>query len=127
MSARRRTALALTTAAVTIPLLVGCGALDKALDCVKTADAIAQSVDNLRQAVSDIAENPLQAEQALDRIDEELDSLKDRTDDADLGKAVDDLTDGVDKVRTDIKNGDETPDITPITDAAAEIGKICTP
>ncbi|AVZ73270.1 hypothetical protein SLUN_14845 [Streptomyces lunaelactis] len=127
MSARRRIALTLATAALVVPITVGCSAIDKAFDCVETADAIATSVDKLQQAVSTAADDPTQAREALDDIDKELKSLSDKTDNADLSKAVDDLNAGVDNVRKSIEGGDNTPDIKPITDAAGEIGKVCTP
>ncbi|MFK4222967.1 hypothetical protein [Streptomyces sp. NPDC019890] len=127
MPARRRIALTLATAALVVPITVGCSAIDKALDCVETADAIATSVDKLQQAVSSAADDPTQAREALNDIDKELKSLSDKTDNADLSKAVDDLNTGVDNVRKSIENGDNTPDIKPVTDAAAEIGKVCTP
>ncbi|MFE7773145.1 hypothetical protein ACFU5O_04445 [Streptomyces sp. NPDC057445] len=120
----RRIALAVVTA-VALTGAVGCSAVDKALDCVQTADAIATSVDRLSQAVSN-ASDPTQLNEALNDIDQELGNLKDTTDNADLSKAVDDLAKGVDNVRASVENGDNTPDIKPITDAAAEVGKVCT-
>ncbi|MET9951380.1 hypothetical protein ABZ135_07475 [Streptomyces sp. NPDC006339] len=126
MKRRRTIALAVTTAAA-LTALVGCGALDKAMDCVKTAEAIATSVDKLQQAVSDASNDPTKIEEALNSIDTELGNLKGTTDNADLSKAVDDLNKGVDTVREAVKNGDTTPDIKPVTDAATEIGKVCTP
>ncbi|MET9801373.1 hypothetical protein [Streptomyces sp. NPDC006368] len=124
---RRRTAALATAAALVLTGLVGCGALNTTLDCVRTADAIATSVNRLSQAASTATNDPTQLTEALDAIDRELATLKDTTDNADLSKAVDDLTKGVDNVRTAVKNGDNTPDITPVTDAATEIGKVCTP
>ncbi|MFD0026190.1 hypothetical protein [Streptomyces sp. NPDC058382] len=123
---RHRTALAIATALLTVTAAAGCGALDKTLDCVRTADAIATSVDNLQQAVANASSDPSQASEALDDIEEELGNLGDKTDNADLGKAVDDLRTGVGNVRDSIDKGDDTPDITPVTDAAKEIGKVCT-
>ncbi|MEI7035000.1 hypothetical protein [Streptomyces pratensis] len=129
MASRRHQRLALTTAAalLTLTAVAGCGALDKALDCVRTADAIATSVGNLQQAVSSASEDVTQASEALDEIDRELKNLDDTTDNADLSKAVDDLQAGVTNVRDSIESGDATPDITPVTDAATEIGKVCSP
>uniref|UniRef100_A0AAU2VWK7 Secreted protein n=1 Tax=Streptomyces sp. NBC_00008 TaxID=2903610 RepID=A0AAU2VWK7_9ACTN len=124
---RHRTALAITAALLTVTTAAGCGALDKAIDCVQTADAIATSVNNLQQAVTNASNDPSQASEALDDIEKELGNLGDKTDNADLSKAVDDLRDGVGNVRDSIDKGDETPDITPVTDAAKEIGKVCTP
>ena len=123
----RRITVALTLTALALTAASGCGAVDKALDCVRTADAIATSVDNLQQAVSNAAGDPTQASEALDEIEKELGNLGDKTDNADLGKAVDNLQAGVGNVRDSIEKGDATPDITPVTDAAAEIGKVCTP
>ncbi|MGW2812803.1 hypothetical protein [Streptomyces sp. NPDC001415] len=123
----RRTVLAVATAALAVTVTAGCGAVDKAIDCVKTADAIGNSVDNLGKAVGKATDNPTQADQALNDIDKELSSLKNKTDNADLSKAVDDLNKAVGNVRTAIKNGDSTPDISGVTSAAKEIGKVCTP
>lgn len=127
MPARRRIALTLATAALLVPVTAGCGALDKALDCVETADAIATSVDKLQQAVSSAADDPTQAREALDDIDKELESLGDKTDNADLEQAYLNLGSGVEEVRKAIETGDTTPDLSRITDAAGEIGKVCTP
>ncbi|MEE1739508.1 hypothetical protein [Streptomyces sp. BE147] len=128
MASRRhqRTALAVTAALLTLTAAVGCGAVDKAIDCVRTADAIATSVSNLQQAISSASDDPTQAAEALDEIDKELKNLGDTTDNADLGKAVDDLQAGVANVRDAIEKGDATPDIAPVTDAATEIGNVCT-
>ncbi|MFB7526779.1 hypothetical protein ACFC0C_00655 [Streptomyces sp. NPDC056178] len=123
----RRITLALTLTTLTLTAAAGCGAMDKALDCVRTADAIATGVDNLQQAVSNASNDPTQASEALDTIEKELADLGDKTDNADLGKAVDDLRSGVGNARDAIDKGDATPDITPVTDAAQEIGKVCTP
>lgn len=124
---RNRIALAVTATLLTLTTAVGCSALDKALDCVQTADAIATSVGKLEQAVSTAADDPTQASEALDEIDKELKDLGDKTDNADLSKAVEDLKTGVTNVRGSIESGDATPDISPVTDAATEIGKVCTP
>ncbi|MEU8678433.1 hypothetical protein [Streptomyces sp. NPDC048560] len=122
-----RIALAVTATLLTLTTAVGCSALDKALDCVQTADAIATSVGKLEQAVSTAADDPTQASEALNEIDKELKELGDKTDNADLSKAVEDLKTGVTNVRGSIESGDATPDISPVTDAATEIGKVCTP
>ncbi|MGW0119610.1 hypothetical protein [Streptomyces sp. NPDC003327] len=124
---KRRIALAVATAAALTTVLSGCGALDKAMDCVKTADAIATSVSKLQQAVSNASNDVTQIEESLNSISTELGNLRNTTDNADLSKAVDDLTKGVESVRTAVKNGETNPDITPVTDAATEIGKVCTP
>ncbi|GGU64023.1 hypothetical protein [Streptomyces lavendofoliae] len=127
MRRRRTAALAAATAVLALTTAVGCGALDKAMDCVQAADAIATSVDRLGRAVSTATGDPTRLNESLDEIDRELDSLKGKTDNADLSKAVDDLGRGVESVRAAVRDGDTTPDIKPVTDAATEIGKVCTP
>ncbi|MGW7264781.1 hypothetical protein [Streptomyces sp. NPDC054842] len=125
---RRRTAvIAIVTALVALPAAVGCDAVNKALDCVQTADAIADSVTDLQQAVENAANDPTQTDESLRSIERNLDKIGDTTDNTDVNKAVDDLGEAVDNVRTAIKNGDETPDISPVTDAAGELTKVCTP
>ncbi|WP_405993001.1 hypothetical protein [Streptomyces sp. NBC_00986] len=127
-SSRRRIAIAATVAAIglTAGLATGCDAVDKAIDCVQTADTIADSVTGLQQAVENAANDPTQTDQSLNSIEKDLDKIGDKTDNADVNKAVDDLRTAVDNVRTAVKNGDNTPDISPVTDAAGELTKVCT-
>ncbi|WP_406125963.1 hypothetical protein [Streptomyces sp. NBC_00989] len=127
-SSRRRIAIAATVAAISLTagLATGCDAVDKAIDCVQTADTIADSVTGLQQAVENAADDPTQTDQSLNSIEKDLDKIGDKTDNADVNKAVDDLSEAVDNVRTAVKNGDDTPDISPVTDAAGELTKVCT-
>ncbi|MFD5078400.1 hypothetical protein ACFVYF_26245 [Streptomyces sp. NPDC058274] len=124
---RRTAAIAVVTALIALPAAVGCDAVSKALDCVQTADAIADSVTDLQQAVENAANDPTQTDQSLNSIEKNLDKIGDKTDNADVNKAVDDLSQAVENVRTAVKNGDNTPDISPVTDAAGELTKVCTP
>ncbi|MPY62002.1 hypothetical protein [Streptomyces spongiae] len=126
---RRRTTIAAAVAAValTTGLATGCDAVNKALDCVQTADAIADSVTDLQQAVENASNDPTQIDESLNSIDKNLDEIGDKTDNTDVNKAVDDLQKAVTNVRDAVKSGDETPDITPVTDAAGELTKVCTP
>ncbi|MEO3978222.1 hypothetical protein [Streptomyces sp. CAU 1734] len=130
MAARRRIALTLATAALIVPVTVGCStvedAVNKAVDCVETVEAIGTSVTKLGEAAGSAAEDPTKALEALDSIDKELTSLGDKTDNADLDKAAADLNASVDSVRKSIESG-AAPDIQPVKDAAAEMGKICSP
>ncbi|WP_329134685.1 hypothetical protein [Streptomyces sp. NBC_00670] len=124
---RRTAAFAVAAVLVAVPAAVGCDAVNKALDCVQTADAIADSVTDLQQAVENASNDPTQTDESLDAIEKNLDKIGDKTDDADVNKAVDDLRDAVSNVRTAVRNGDETPDVSPVTDAAGELTKVCTP
>lgn len=131
MAARhRRIAIAITSVLIAVPAgvgLVGCSAVEKALDCVQTADAIAESVTDLQQAVEKAGDDPTQADEALDKIDKNIDEIGDKTDNADVNKAVDDLEKSVGNVRDSIDGGDATPDLSPVVDAAGELTKVCTP
>ncbi|MEU2339706.1 hypothetical protein ABZ608_40270 [Streptomyces sp. NPDC013172] len=126
---RRTTAIAAAaaTTALAAALLTGCGTVDTALDCVQTADSIADGVTGLQQAVENAADDPTRTDASLDAIQRNLKKIGDRTDDTDVNKAVDDLQRAVDNVRAEIRNGDATPDVTPVTDAAGELTKVCTP
>jgi len=126
-SRRITVAAAVAAAALTVGLTTGCDAVSKALDCVQTAEAVADSVTDLQQAVENASNDPTQIDEALASIDQNLDEIGDKTDNADVNKAVDDLNTAVKNVRTAVKNGDETPDLSPITDAAGELTKVCTP
>jgi len=121
------TIAALAAIGLTAGLTTGCDAVNKALDCVQTADTIADSVTDLQQAVENAANDPTQTQESLTSIENNLDKIGDKTDNADVNKAVDDLQKAVANVRTAVKNGDNTPDVSPVTDAAGELTKVCTP
>ncbi|MFF8020863.1 hypothetical protein ACFZDJ_06990 [Streptomyces sp. NPDC007896] len=123
---RRTAAFAVAAVLVALPAAVGCDAVNKALDCVQTADSIADSVTDLQQAVENAANDPTQTDESLNAIENNLDKIGDKTDNADVNKAVDDLKKAVGNVRTAVKNGDNTPDVSPVTDAAGELTKVCT-
>ncbi|WP_129308925.1 hypothetical protein [Streptomyces sp. L2] len=125
----RTTAIAAAAAAavLSIGLTAGCDSVNKALDCVQTADSIADSVTSLQQAVENAANDPSQTDASLDDIEHNLKKISDKTDDADVNKAVDHVQQAVSHVRTAVRNGDKTPDVGPVTDAAGELTKVCTP
>lgn len=108
------------------PLLAGCSSVNKAMDCANTAVKITGAVNDLQQAVSQAPDDPQQAQQALQRIDKDLDALQNSTGDPDLSKAVKKLNQAVDDARTAVDQG-HTPDVGPVSDAARELGKVCTP
>ncbi|WP_108999669.1 hypothetical protein [Streptomyces rishiriensis] len=127
---RRRTLIAAATAAAALTVALtatGCDAVGKALDCVQTADSVADSVTDLQQAVQNAANDPTQTQASLTSIENDLDKIGDKSGNADVNKAVTDLRTAVANVRTAVKNGDRTPDLSPVTDAAGELTKVCTP
>ncbi|MBQ1092586.1 hypothetical protein [Streptomyces sp. B93] len=126
---RSRTVIATTVAAIglTVGLTTGCDAVSKALDCVETADAVADAVTDLQQAVDAAAEDPTQTQEAIEAVDDSLDRIDSETGDADLDKATANLREALVEVTTAVENGDATPDISGVTDAAGELTKVCTP
>lgn len=125
---RHRFAAVTTLAAVAFlaPLTVGCDAVDKALDCGRLAVEISNDVDTLQDAVTGAAVNPADADKVLDALDKDIEKVGDRTDNADVSKALDDLRKAVDNVRTSVDSG-KHPDLTPVKDATGELTKVCTP
>lgn len=130
---RRRTGTRIASAVVTVTLtafgsaaLTGCGAVEKALDCADTAVTVANSVEDLQQVVSEGAENPAEAAQALNRIDGNLDRIADKTDNADVSQAVEEMRQAVDSAQSAVNEG-RTPEIGPIGDAADELTQVCSP
>lgn len=131
-SRRRRSRIAIAAAAIaavglTAGLTTGCDAVNKALDCVQTADAVADSVTELQQAVDNASNDPTQIDEAIVSIGDNLDEIGSKTDNADLDKATADMRKALLEVQTAVENGDTTPDISGITDAAGELTKVCTP
>ena len=125
MPVRRTTlAVALAAAALALPLTAGCSAAQKAVDCARLGIEISNDVDDLRRAVTDTANNPDQADKILDTLEKDTRKLKGKTDNADVGKALDHLQTAVTNVRDAVRQ-DRTPDLTPVTSAAAELTKVC--
>ncbi|MGW5848352.1 hypothetical protein ACWFQ8_10455 [Streptomyces sp. NPDC055254] len=122
----RLTAFAVA-AVLAVPALTSCDAISTAMDCANTAVAIADSANDLQQAVSQAGNSPQDAQNALNSIDTNLKKIGDQTDNADLGKAIDSMTTAVKNVRTSLEGGNVNPDIKPVADAASEISKVCTP
>ncbi|MEU4731653.1 MULTISPECIES: hypothetical protein [unclassified Streptomyces] len=114
-------------AALTVPALTACDAISTAMDCANTAVAITDGANDLQQAVSQAGNSPQDAQNALNQIESNLKKIGDQTDNADLGKAITSMNTAVKNVRTAIEQGNPTPDIKPVADAATEISKVCTP
>ncbi|ADI09809.1 secreted protein [Streptomyces bingchenggensis BCW-1] len=117
---------ALAAVAIAMPITAGCSAVEKAIDCAQLAVDITTDVDDLQDAVGGAVVDPQDADKILDALDKDIDKIKDKTDNADVGKAVDDLQKAVDNVQTAIDKGQD-PDLTPVKDAAGELTKVCSP
>lgn len=104
----------------------GCSAVEKALDCAQTAATVAQSVEDLQQVFSEGVENPVEAAEALERIDRNIDEIADRTDNADVDQAVEDMRKAVAEADRAVEEG-RPPDFEPLSSAGRELTKVCTP
>ncbi|MFE1412893.1 hypothetical protein ACIGFK_28880 [Streptomyces sp. NPDC085524] len=122
-----RIAAVALAAALTVPALTSCDAISTAMDCANTAVAITDGANDLQQAVSNAGNSPQDAQNALNQIEANLKKIGDQTDNADLSKAISSMNTAVKNVRTAIEQGNATPDITPVADAASELSKVCTP
>ncbi|NGN66790.1 hypothetical protein G5C51_23155 [Streptomyces sp. A7024] len=119
-------AILTAAAALSATALVGCSAVDKALDCAQLATEISKDVEQLQDVVGGAGESPQAAQDALDKIDKDLDKFSDKSDNADVGKAVEDLQTAVNNAQKSAEGGDPTPDLSGITSAAGELSKVCT-
>ncbi|GAA2675185.1 hypothetical protein [Streptomyces lunalinharesii] len=121
------TALAALAAATTaLPLLVACGAAQRAVDCTHTVTALVDGVDKLHTAADKATDDPQEATAALDALDTDLHRLSAATDDPELAGAVDTMSTGIKNARRAIAD-DETPDLTPVGDSLGRITSACTP
>ncbi|MGW3008917.1 hypothetical protein ACWC9R_08755 [Streptomyces sp. NPDC001219] len=118
--------VALAAATLAIPLLSGCGAVQKAMDCANTASSVVDAVDKLQKAADNAVNDPQKAQQALDDIDANLRKLSKDATDPELSKAIDKTNDGIKAARKDL-DSNKAPDIQPIVDGTGEMTKICTP
>ncbi|MGW2817892.1 hypothetical protein [Streptomyces sp. NPDC001415] len=107
-------------------LTTGCETAHRALDCVRTANAIANSVNDLQQAARNAALDPPKASTYFDPIEKDLKTIGHQTDNVDVDKAVNDLSQAVNNIRTSLKNGDKIPDLSPVQASAGELTKACT-
>ncbi|MGX1027516.1 hypothetical protein [Streptomyces sp. SAI-097] len=127
-ASRRRTVVTVAAVLLTLPAVAACDELDKAVDCVQTADSLAVSVTKLEKALSSTEDgNAARAQQAMDDIDTELAELREKTEDSELEEAVDELTVTLRPVREAVTKGDSSPNLRPASEAAAEVVKVCAP
>ncbi|MBQ0829047.1 hypothetical protein [Streptomyces tagetis] len=132
----RHATLAAVAALLTASAATGCDAVGRTVDCVQSADAIADGVTELQQAVETASEDPARLDAALDAIERDLGEIGEHTGNAgnaekaqhtDVDRAAGHLEEAVGNVRAAVRKGDTTPDLTPVTAAAGELTKACTP
>ncbi|MCK7623983.1 hypothetical protein MUU72_12885 [Streptomyces sp. RS10V-4] len=117
---------ALAAAALAIPALSACSAVQKAMDCAKTATAVVNGVDKLQKAAGDALDDPQETTKALDDLDGKLQQLSKSAHDPELSKAVGDMNQAIKDARRAVE-ADRAPNLKPIGDAATRITTQCTP
>lgn len=121
---RRAAVLALLTTLAALGTSA-CGATaERALDCGKLALAVSRGIDDLERAAVGSALDK-DATEVTEKIDEDVQKIKDRSDNVDLGKAADQVAAATKDVHAAIRE-DREPDLTPLKDAGAELTKVCT-
>ncbi|MFB7635142.1 hypothetical protein ACFC0M_29895 [Streptomyces sp. NPDC056149] len=128
-SPRRPAAQALAVAAVlalATPALAACSAVQKAVDCAKTATAVVNGVDKLNKAADRALDDPEEANRALDALDADLKKLSASAHDPELREAVGKMNGGIKEARTAVENN-KAPNLAPIGEAASRITAVCTP
>ncbi|MFF7729622.1 hypothetical protein [Streptomyces sp. NPDC008001] len=121
----RKTTLLVAAAALALPLATACSTAQKAVDCARVGIEISNDVDDLQRSVTDTASDTGNASRILDNLDKDTKKLKDKSSNVDVGKALDHLGTAIGNVRDALRD-DKTPDLTPLTDAAGELSKVCT-
>ncbi|MFI8362225.1 hypothetical protein ACIGD1_18900 [Streptomyces sp. NPDC085612] len=115
------------TVVLGIGATAGCESVSTAMDCVRVANAVTASVNDLQQAVGQASSNPADAQKALADIDKSLTEIGDTTKNADLAAATADLKKAVADVGTALRDGNANPDIAPVQTAAGDLTKVCSP
>ncbi|MFG1805904.1 hypothetical protein [Streptomyces sp. NPDC049040] len=131
MHARTATATAGAAVLLAAAALTGCGGVDRALDCARTATTVAGDIQDLQSTATNIGQvsDPGRRHAtvaALDKVHADLRNLGGRTDDSDLGSAISDLDTAVRDARASAAKGD-TPDLHPVARAAGHLTDVCTP
>ncbi|CAM5531597.1 hypothetical protein [Streptomyces abikoensis] len=124
-AARKAPLLVAATVALALPLATGCATAQKAVDCARLGIEISNDVDDLQRSVTDTATDTDNAGKILDNLERDTRKLKDKSSNVDVGKALDHLQKAIGNVRDALRD-DKTPDLTPLTDAAGELSKVCT-
>ena len=126
----RRTAsiaAAMAAAALTASLVSGCdSSTGNSAACFPSLGTIAASLIAIHQAGLDASNDPSQTAESITVMDENLAKIGDKTDNAQLNKAVEDLDKSIADYNQAILNGDTHPDTSAITNAANEFTDVCT-
>ena len=123
---RRAAAIAVAAAVLTAGLVAGCDTSSDTAACFPSGGSIAASLIAIHEAGLDAQNNPGQTAESIAIINENLATIGDRTDNANVNKAVDDLDTAIANYNRSILDGDTDPDTSAINNAVNELANACT-
>ena len=137
MTANRRhrrgaAAIAAAAAVLAAGLIAGCDSSGSAdysgysAACFPSGSSIAASLIAIHEAGLDAQNDPGRTAESIAIIDENLAQIGDRTDNANVNKAVDDLDTALANYNRSVLDGDTDPDTTAINNAVNELANACT-
>ena len=95
--------------------------------CFPSGGSIAASLIAIHEAGLDAQNDPGQTAASIAIINENVAHIGDRTDNANVNKAVDDLNTALANYNRSILDGDTDPDTSAINNAVNELANACTP
>ena len=123
---RRAAAITAAAALLAAGIVAGCDSFGDSAACFPSGSSIAQSLIAIHEAGLDAANNPGQTGESISIINENLAQIGDRTDNANVNKAVDDLNTAIANYNRSILDGDTHPDTSAINNAVNELASACT-
>ncbi|MEU9343342.1 hypothetical protein AB0D74_19260 [Streptomyces sp. NPDC048278] len=124
---RHRASVVLGVVLMVVPAMIGLTACesDDAVNCVRAADALSESVGILGEALKDSVLYPESADKSIARVRGNLQDLRAKHHDKDVVAGVDDMEKALDNVQKSVHDGDKTPDLTPVVNGTARIARAC--
>ncbi|WP_329582054.1 hypothetical protein OG500_19670 [Kitasatospora sp. NBC_01250] len=124
-----RPAVAVSTLFLAVPAIAGCNNVDNARDCGKTAISVTGDVQDLKDSALNVgqlteASRRRHTADALHKLQDDVKKIGGKGAHADLNSAVDKLTEAIRNAQDGLAH-DRQPDLSPVTDAAGELGKAC--
>jgi len=111
---------------LTVGLVAGCDSSGDSAACFPSGSSIAASLIAIHEAGLDAENNPEQTGESISIINENLARIGDRTDNASVNEAVDNLNTSIANYNRSILDGDTHPDTSAINNAVDELANACT-
>ncbi|GAB2688862.1 hypothetical protein [Kitasatospora kifunensis] len=124
-----RPAVVTATLFLALPVVAGCNSVDNARNCGKMAISITGDVQDLGDSALNVgqltdASRRQHTKDALQKLGDDAKKIGDKSNRADLNNAVDKLNKAIQNAQDSLSHNKQ-PDLSPVTDAAGELGKVC--